>query len=78
MTVDLPTPPLPEPTQITFLTTARAPSGSPALAAEPLRERLLLLVGEHVEGDVHAAHAEARDLLVTAFSKWERIGQPGW
>ena len=29
MTVDLPTPPLPEPTQITFLTIASAPSGSP-------------------------------------------------
>ena len=30
VTVDLPTPPLPEPTQITFLTAARAPVGSPS------------------------------------------------
>ena len=50
---------MPEPTQITFLTAASAPSGS-AAAAEALLERLLLLGGEHVEADVDAAHAVER------------------
>ena len=50
VTVDLPTPPLPEPTQITFFTRASAPCGS-APAAEALLERLLLGVAEHVEVD---------------------------
>ena len=43
---DLPTPPLPEPTQVMFATWASAPSGSPPV------QPLLLLVGEDVEGDV--------------------------
>ena len=56
MTLDLPTPPLPEPTQITFLTWASAPSGSeprPSL----LPERRLLVVGQDVEADVDAGDA---------------------
>ena len=63
MTVDLPTPPLPEPMQITFLTRGERALGQPALAAEPLREALLLLVGEHVEADRDRRHAERLDAL---------------
>ena len=59
MIVDLPTPPLPEPTQTTFETCASAPSGSPP-AAELLLQPGLLLVGEDVEGDVDALDALER------------------
>ena len=61
--VDLPTPPLPEATQITFLTWARAPSGS-LRPAELLLEPGLLAVGEDVEADVDGVHAlELGDVL---------------
>ena len=78
MIVDLPTPPLPEPTQTTLETCASAPSGS-AAAAELLLQAGLLLVGEHVEGDAHVVHAVQRAdrAGATAVSKWLRIGQPG-
>ena len=59
VSVDLPTPPLPEPTQMTFATCASAPVGQ-AAAAELLLQRALLLVGEHVEVDVDAGDALER------------------
>ena len=48
--VDLPTPPLPEATQITFLTWAKAVGK--LVAAELLLEVALLGVGEDVEADL--------------------------
>ena len=53
--VDLPTPPLPEATQITFFTWARAPGGQLA-AAERLLQGAFLLVGENVEADRDLGH----------------------
>ena len=76
--MDLPTPPLPEPTQITFLTARERALGQPAAAAEPLLECLLLLVESTSKPTVTRARrpSSALTLCVTAFSKWERIGQP--
>ncbi len=63
MSVDLPTPPLPEPTQSTFLHLRKRPLWE-ASAPKLLRERLLLRVAQHVEVHVHVAHAvERRDGL---------------
>ena len=52
VSVDLPTPPLPEPTHSTFATCASAPVRQ-AAPPELLLQRGLLLIGEHVEVDVH-------------------------
>src|SRR3954454_9602882 len=75
--VDLPTPPLPEPTHTTFATRASAPSGSgprPSFCCRPafsLSERTSKATFTRVTPS-RAPTAER-----TAFSKWLRMGQPG-
>ena len=59
VSVDLPTPPLPEPTQTTLATRRARRSGS-APRPELLLQAGLLLVGEDVEGDVDAGDAGER------------------
>ena len=77
VTLDLPTPPLPEPTQITFLTCASAPSGSvprPSLrpsAAFSLSDRTSKLTLTPV------TPSSLRTASATPVWKWLRIGQPG-
>ena len=56
MTLDLPTPPLPEPMQITLLDLGQRTLGQ-AAAAELAAQRRLLVAGEHVEADVDAGDA---------------------
>ena len=63
---------------MTFCDLRERALGQPAGAAELLLQRALLLVGEHVEGDVDAGDAvERATALATAVWKWLRIGQPG-
>src|SRR3954452_16604462 len=75
--VDLPTPPLPDPTHTTFDTRARAPSGSaprPSFCCRPdfsWSERTSKATFTRV------TPPSAPTALRTAFSKWLRIGQPG-
>ena len=77
VTVDLPTPPLPDATQTTLLTWASAPAGS------RLRPSLLLEPG--FSSGVRTSKAtltpvtpsSADTACVTACWKWLRIGQPG-
>ena len=56
MSVDFPTPPLPDPMHSTFDTRAREPSGRPG-PPELLLQRRLLRVAQDVEVDVDVAHA---------------------
>src|SRR4051812_21370689 len=78
VTVDLPTPPLPEPTQITFLTAASAPCGRP-----PWRPRRCWSVcfssAESTSKPTRTWRTPSSSLtfVTTACSKWERMGQPG-
>ena len=77
MTLDLPTPPLPEPMQITFLTWASAPSGS---AARPsLRPSAVFSLSESTSKVTltPVTPSSSRTACATPVSKWLRIGQPG-
>ena len=61
--VDLPTPPFPDATQITFLTCANAPSGS-LRTTELLLQAGLLALGEDIEADLDRVDAlELGDVL---------------
>ena len=77
VTVDLPTPPLPEPTQITFFTRASAPCGS---APRP-RRCWSVCFSESVSTSKSTVTAvtpsRAPTCSATASWKCERIGQPG-
>src|SRR3954453_18374266 len=78
VTVDLPTPPLPEPTQMMFDTSASAPSGRP-----PLRPSFVWSAPFSVSVSTSKATStcvtpsSADTDLATAVWKWLRIGQPG-
>src|SRR3954466_2836238 len=78
VTVDLPTPPLPEPTQITFLTAASAPWGSP-----PWRPRRCWRVcfssAESTSKPTRTCSTPSSWVTFsrTAVSKCDRMGQPG-
>src|SRR3954466_10498566 len=78
VTVDLPTPPLPEPTQMMFDTSASAPSGRP-----PLRPSFVcsapfsVSVSTSKETSTCVTPSSADTDLATAVWKWLRIGQPG-
>ena len=69
--VDLPTPPLPDATQITFFTWARAPCGK-LVAAQRLLKVRLLVVGEDVELD-----GDGRDALDLADVLRDRVDEMG-
>ena len=75
---DLPTPPLPEPTQMTFATWASAPSGSPP-ARPSLRCSAPFSWSERTSKPTltRVTPSSARTASATAVWKWLRIGQPG-
>ena len=76
MTVDLPTPPLPEPMQITFFTAARAPWGSPPL--RPSRwESVCFSSSDSTSNPTFTVGTPSPwTFSTTAVWKWLRIGQP--
>ena len=77
VTLDLPTPPLPEPTQITLRTCARAPSGR--LPRPSLRPSACFSVSESTSKLMLTPVTPCRALTAsdTPVWKWSRIGQPG-
>src|SRR3954451_9321436 len=78
VTVDLPTPPLPEPTQITFLTAASAPVGSPSRRPRRCwRPVFSCWVRTSKPTFTSFTPSSARTAVTTPFWKCERIGQPG-
>src|SRR3954469_13816204 len=78
VTVDLPTPPLPDPTQITFLTAASAPVGSPSWRPSCCwRPLFSWSVRTSRPTFTCSTPPSPRIASVTPFWKCERIGQPG-
>ena len=76
--VDLPTPPLPEAMQITFLTAARAPSGRPpGRPSASCRRPFSSSLSTSKPTPTSVTPSRAATLAATACWKWERIGQPG-
>ena len=78
MSDDLPTPPLPEPTQITLATWASEPSGSPP-GRPSLRWRpdFSWSVSTSKPTFTRVTPSTADTCFATAFWKWPLIGQPG-
>ncbi len=79
MTVDLPTPPLPEPMQTTFFTAASAPSGRPFWPRPRRCESDCFSSGESTSNATvtSCTPSSSPTLSFTAFSKCDLIGQPG-
>ena len=79
MTVDLPTPPLPEATQMMFATWAREPCGN---GPPPRPSRWLRLCFSSCERTSNptltsVTPSSAATACATPVWKWDRIGQPG-
>src|SRR3954463_7257406 len=78
VTVDLPTPPLPEPTQMMFFTAARAPVGSPSRRPSRCCSPLFSCwVSTSKPTFTSRTPSRPRTAVATPFWKCERIGQPG-
>src|SRR3954454_454541 len=78
VTVDLPTPPLPEPTQTMFFTAARAPVGSPSRRPSRCwRPLFSCWVSTSKPTFTSRTPSRPRRAVATPFWKCERIGQPG-
>ena len=76
--VDLPTPPLPEPTQRTFSTAASAPLGSPPPRPSFCCSPLFSLSDRTSKAtSTRLTPGRARTASATAVWNWLRIGQPG-
>src|SRR3954467_13023677 len=78
VTVDLPTPPLPEPTQMMFFTAARAPGGGPSRRPSRCwRPLFSCWVSTSKPTFTSRTPSRRRTAVATPFWKCERIGQPG-
>src|SRR3954447_13951398 len=78
VTVDLPTPPLPEPTQMMFCTAARAPVGSPSRRPSRCwRPLFSCWVSTSKPTFTSRTPSMSRTAVTTLFWNCERIGQPG-
>src|SRR4051794_15231010 len=75
--VDLPTPPLPEPTHTTFETCASAPAGSAPRPSFCWRPAFSLSERTSKATFTRVTPSRAPTAERTAFSKWLRMGQPG-
>ena len=74
--VDLPTPPLPEATQITFLTWASAPSGSLPRPSFCCRPDFSSSLSTSKPTSTPCTPSSSETFWTTACWKWLRIGQP--